>query len=159
MGFRSTQLVYVAAKLGLADRLAAHPRTVGDVAEEVSAHPDTLRRLLRALATLGIFAETPDGSFRLDVGGELLRSNVPGSMRNVALLYGDDWLWRAYGNMLYSVRTAKPAFWAKIMTRPIEQNPLLSRNAPLTGDGREGLLTAFKHGRETLALRYSVRHF
>lgn len=110
MGFRSTQLVYLAAKLDIADRVAAHPRTAAELAEEVSAHPDALHRILRALATIGILGETPDGRFRLDVAGELLRSNVPGSMRNVALLYGDDWLWRAYGNTLYSVRTGKPAF-------------------------------------------------
>ena len=43
---------------------------------------------------------------------ELLRSNVPGSMRNVALLYGDEWVWRAYGRMLHSVQTGKPGFTA-----------------------------------------------
>ncbi|MGH9627101.1 MAG: methyltransferase, partial [Bryobacteraceae bacterium] len=78
----------------------------------VSAHPDALYRLLRALATLGVLDETPDGRFSLAATGELLRSDVSGSMRNVALLYGEDWLWRAYGNMLYSVRTGEPAFSA-----------------------------------------------
>jgi SAM-dependent methyltransferase len=112
MGFRSTQLVYIAAKLGLADRLAAQPRTAAELAEEVSAHPDALYRVMRALETLGLLVETPDGRFRVEAAGELLRTDVAGSMRNVALLYGDDWLWRAYGNMLYSARTAKPAFSA-----------------------------------------------
>jgi hypothetical protein len=112
MGFRTTQLVYVAAKLGLADRLAGQPKTAAELAAEVSAHPDALNRVLRALTTVGVCAETPDGRFRLEATGELLRSNVPGSMRNVALLYGADWVWQAYGNMLHSVRTGQPAFSA-----------------------------------------------
>lgn len=110
MGFRSTQLLYVAASLNLADRLAGGARTADELAPEVNAHPGALYRLLRALTALGVFTETPDGKFGLDAVGELLRSDVPGSMRNVALLYGDDWLWQAYGKMLGSVRTGEPAF-------------------------------------------------
>jgi hypothetical protein len=110
MGFRATQMVYVAASLGLADRLAGRPGTAAELAEQVGAHPEALHRLMRALATLGVFTEEPDGRFRLNATGELLRSDTPGSLRNVALLYGDEWLWRAYGNMLYSVRTGEPAF-------------------------------------------------
>jgi hypothetical protein len=113
MGFRSTQLVYVAAKLNLADRLAGGERTADELADEANANPDALYRLLRALAALGVFTKTSDGKFGLDAIGELLRSDVPGSMRNVALLYGDNWLWEAYGNMLHSVRTGEPAFAAE----------------------------------------------
>lgn len=110
MGFRNTQLVYVAAKLGLADRLAECPKTALELAQEVGAHPGAAYRILRALTSLGIVAEASDGKFSLTACGELLRSNVPGSMRNMALLYGDEWVWRAYGRMLHSVRTGKPAF-------------------------------------------------
>ena len=78
----------------------------------MGADPDALHRILRALATLGIFAQDANGRFKLDAAGEGLRSNIRGSMRNVALLYGDDWLWRAYGRTLYSVHTGKPAFSA-----------------------------------------------
>jgi SAM-dependent methyltransferase len=112
MGFRTTQLVYVAAKLGLADRLAGQPGTAAELAGELGAHPEALYRVLRALSTVGVFAETPDGRFGLTALGELLRSNVPVSMRNVALLYGDGWVWQAYGNMLHSVMTGQPAFYA-----------------------------------------------
>jgi hypothetical protein len=35
---------------------------------------------------------------------------VPGSLRSLALLYGEDWLWQAYGRTLYSVQTGRPAF-------------------------------------------------
>ena len=110
MGFRTTQMIHVAAKLGLADLLAAGPRPVAELAAAAGAEPQALHRLLRALASLGIFAEDPAGDFVLTPQAELLRTDVQGSLRDIALLYGDDWLWQAYGNMTHSVRTGAPAF-------------------------------------------------
>jgi hypothetical protein len=110
MGFRTSQLLYVAAKLGLADAISRQPKTATEIAREVNADPDALRRVLRAFTAMGVFVETSDGKLRLGDTGELLRSDLPGSLRNVAVLYGEGWLWHAYGNMLYSVRTGKPAF-------------------------------------------------
>ncbi len=110
MGFRTTQMIHVAAKLGLADLLAAGPRSVEELAAAAGAEPQALHRLLRALASLGIFAEDPAGDFVLTPQAELLRTDVQGSLRDIALLYGDDWLWQAYGNMTHSVRTGAPAF-------------------------------------------------
>jgi hypothetical protein len=110
MGFRTTQMIHVAAKLGLADLLAVGSRSVEELALAVGAEPHALHRLLRALASLGIFAEDPAGDFTLTQQAELLRSDVQGSLRDVALLYGEDWVWQAYGNMTHSVRTGAPAF-------------------------------------------------
>jgi SAM-dependent methyltransferase len=110
MGFRTTQMIHVAAKLGLADLLASGPRPVADLAATVGADPQALHRLLRALASLGIFAEDAAGDFALTPQAELLRSDVQDSLRDIALLYGEDWLWQAYGNMTHSVRTGAPAF-------------------------------------------------
>jgi hypothetical protein len=110
MGFRTTQMIHVAAKLGLADLLAAGPRPVAELAIEAGAEPQALHRLLRALASLGIFAEDAAGDFMLTPQAELLRSDVQGSLKDIALLYGDDWVWQAYGNMTHSVRTGAPAF-------------------------------------------------
>lgn len=117
MGFRTTQMIHVAAKLGLADLLAAGPRPVADLAVAAGAEPQALHRLLRALASLGIFAEDEAGDFALTPRAELLRSDVQGSLRDVALLYGEDWLWQAYGTMTHSVRTGAPAF-AKVHGQP-----------------------------------------
>lgn len=110
MGFRATQMIHVAAKLGLADLLAVGPRSVEQLAAAAGAEAQALHRLLRALASLGIFAEDPAGEFVLTPQAELLRSDVQGSLRDAALLYGEDWLWQAYGNMTHSVRTGAPAF-------------------------------------------------
>jgi hypothetical protein len=110
MGFRLTQLMYVAAKLGLADHLHAEPQPPDRLAQAVGADPHALYRLLRALASVGVFAEQADGTFALTPRARLLLADAPGSLRDVALLYGDDWLWRAYGRMLWSVQTGRPAF-------------------------------------------------
>jgi hypothetical protein len=117
MGFRTTQMIHVATKLGLADRLAAGPRSADDLAAAVGAEPQALHRLLRALAGIGIFAEDAAGDFALTAQAELLRSDVQGSLRDIALLYGEDWLWQTYGGMMHSVRTGAPAF-AKVHGQP-----------------------------------------
>jgi hypothetical protein len=110
MGFRATQLIYVAAKLGLADRLEAGPQTAQQLAPQVGAAPRALHRLLRALASLGLFAEAGGGAFALTPAARLLQAEAPGSLRALALLYGTDWLWRPYGDLLHSVKTGASAF-------------------------------------------------
>lgn len=110
MGFRASQMTYVAARLELADHLAAGPQSAEALAKAVGAAPRPLYRLMRALASMGIFVETGEGAFALNAAAELLRGDVPGSLKSTALLYGDAVLWSAYGDMLHSVRTGEPAF-------------------------------------------------
>jgi hypothetical protein len=100
----------VAAKLRLADALASGPKSVADLAEKAGAHPPSLYRVLRALASVGVFAEDADGRFRQTPLSEVLRSDVPGSMRAVADYCGADWSWRPWGRLLETVRTGKTAF-------------------------------------------------
>jgi ubiquinone/menaquinone biosynthesis C-methylase UbiE len=108
-GFRVTQLLHVAARLNLADRLADEPQAAAALARTVGADESALRRVLRALVGVGILIET-DGAFALTALGRLLRRNVPGSLHGLAVLYGDDWLWRPYGQMLHSATTGQSAF-------------------------------------------------
>lgn len=110
LGFRISQMIYVAARLGLADQLQAGPQTVTQLAKSVNAEPTALYRLLRALASLGLFAENHDGSFVLTPSAELLRSDAAGSLRSLAMYYGEDWVWQAYGGMLSNIQTGKTAF-------------------------------------------------
>jgi hypothetical protein len=110
MGFRATQMIYVAARLGLADELARGPRSAQELATAVGAAPQPLYRLLRALASLGVFVENHDGTFALTSLAQPLRHDVPGSLRSTALLYGDAVFWGAYGQMLHSVQTGEPGF-------------------------------------------------
>ncbi len=104
-----TQLVYVVAKIGVADRLAAGPSTASDLAAAANVHPQALYRVLRALASLGIFAEDSEGRFSLTEAARPLRSDAPDSMQAFALLWGEV-LWPSCGGLLHSLRTGQPAF-------------------------------------------------
>lgn len=110
--FRISAALSVAADLGVSDQLAAGPRTVADLAARVAADTDTLHRLLRALATVGVYAEQQDGSFANTPLSEGLRSDVPGSMRPLARTLTDRALWAAWGHLGHSVRTGDTAFKA-----------------------------------------------
>ncbi|MFM9845418.1 MAG: methyltransferase [Dongiaceae bacterium] len=110
LSFRVTQMIHVAAKLQIADRLADAPQTAGQLAGATGAEPRALYRLLRALAAVGIFRETGDGAFALTPVGRTLRKDAAGSLHGMALLYGEEWLWQAYGRMHHSVQTGQPAF-------------------------------------------------
>jgi O-methyltransferase domain/Dimerisation domain len=109
-GFRLTQLVAVAAKLHVADRLCGGPRSAKALADATGADAGALRRLMRALVSEGVFAETADGGFENNALAELLRTDATASLRDVAMLYGEPWLWQAYGGLLHSVCTGRPAF-------------------------------------------------
>jgi hypothetical protein len=111
-GFRLSAALTVAAELGLSDELAAGPRAVTDLAAAVSADPDTLHRLLRALATVGVYAEQADGTFALTELGDGLRSDAPGTLRPLARMMTDPALWAAWGHLGHSVATGENAFEA-----------------------------------------------
>ena len=108
--FQMTQLVYVAAKLRIADHLASGPKPVAELAAASGSHADSLYRVLRALAGYGVFAEEDGQRFRLTPAAELLRSDVPNSMRAAAEVRGEDWMWRSWGALIDSVKTGKTGF-------------------------------------------------
>jgi hypothetical protein len=109
-GAMMSQALYVAAKLGVADLLAAGPQTIKELAAAARAHERSLYRLLRSLSSIGIFAQTEPKVFSNTPYSEALRSDVPNSMRNGVIFMGEDWHWRVWSNMLYSVQTGKPAW-------------------------------------------------
>jgi hypothetical protein len=109
-GFHSSQMVYVAAKLRIADQLAEGSKSVAQLATATRTHADSLYRLLRALAGMGVFAEEEDRHFRLTPAAEFLRSGVTGSMRAPAEATGEEWMWRPWGALLHSVTTGETAF-------------------------------------------------
>jgi hypothetical protein len=108
--FWQSQLVFVAAKLGIADVLVEGPLTVDEIAARVGAHPPYLGRVLRALASVGIFASDPHGRFHLTRLAQTLRSDHPESLRDFALMLVDDYNWSAWGALEHSVRTGASAF-------------------------------------------------
>lgn len=87
-GYLTTQLLYVAAVLGVADALADGPRTAAELADRVDADPGVLHRLLRGLAAEEVLDEQADGQFTLTAVGQVLRADVPLSQRGVVLARG-----------------------------------------------------------------------
>jgi SAM-dependent methyltransferase len=112
-GCYQSQAVYVAAKLGIADLLKDQPVPVAELARKTGADERSLYRVLRCLASLGIFRETDPKVFELTPEAELLASDHPGSMRDAAIFLGEPWHWTVYGEMLHSVRTGKVA-WERV---------------------------------------------
>ena len=108
-GYWVSQALHVAAKLGIADLLADGPVDCEDLALATNTHAPSLRRVLRALASVGVFTEVSPGSFALTPLAELLRTETPGSMRSLAIMYAEE-QYRAWGELLHSVRTGETAF-------------------------------------------------
>ena len=109
-GFMKAQAIYVAAKLGIADLLKDSLKKVDELANITGVHSNSLYRLLRALASIGIFAEKGDGSFELTPMASALQSDIPMSLRPYVLLLGDKSWWDPWGSLLHSVKTGKAAF-------------------------------------------------
>lgn len=104
------QALYVAAKLNVADLLAEKPLPINELAARTETHERSLYRILRSLTAVGVFAETEPKVFALNPAAELLRSDIPHSMRSGVLFMGAEWHWRVWNNMLYSAKTGKPAW-------------------------------------------------
>ncbi|HEY6493266.1 MAG TPA: methyltransferase [Trebonia sp.] len=103
-GYWNSQVVRAAADLRLADHLAHGPLTAREVAALESSDPDTTYRLMRACAGLGLLAHEGDGCFSVAPAGALLRSGVPGSLREHALAFGAPGHWLPWGQLPEAVR-------------------------------------------------------
>lgn len=110
MGAFASQAVYVAAKLGIADLVKDNPRPVSELAAATDTNASALYRVLRALASIGVFTETAPKVFGLTPLAEPLLSDCAGSMRDMAIWIGEEPHWRVYGEMLHSVKTGETAF-------------------------------------------------
>lgn len=108
-GYWLSQALYVAAKLSLADYLKDGAQSVHQLAEQTGTNPRALYRLLRALASFKVFAETEAGQFCLTPLANLLRSDVANSLRGAVVMNGEEH-YQAWGDLLYSVQTGDSAF-------------------------------------------------
>lgn len=84
-GIVASQCLYVLARLGIADLVAASPRTLEELAAASGADATALRRLLRAAISIGVFGEDAEGQFHNTPVSEVLRSDHPESV-----VLGDD---------------------------------------------------------------------
>lgn len=104
-----TVAVGTAARLGIADLLADGPKDPAQIACECGAHPPSVRRLLRSLASFEVFVELPDGRFGLTLLAQALRQDVAGSMASIAALIGGGLHLRAWAEAIHSIRTGETA--------------------------------------------------
>ncbi|MGD9764173.1 MAG: methyltransferase [Candidatus Binatia bacterium] len=153
--FWLSQLIFVAARLGIADALSRGPLSAEAIAEKVGAHAPSIRRVLRALASAGVFAEQADGRFRLTRTAATLRSDVPGSLRNYALMQSGQWVWNAWGHLLHGVTTGELPFdhvygmpvFEYLRTHPDEDRLFSASMASLSSTENAAVARGYNFGR------------
>ncbi len=109
LSFWISRAICVVARLGIADLLKDGPLDTETLAAAAGVHAPSLYRVLRTLASVGIFAEGEDGRFGLTPQAEPLRSDAPDSIRDYILLVGEGWYSGPSAHLFYSVQTGRPA--------------------------------------------------
>ena len=145
-GYAKSQAIYVAARLDLAEHLAAGPQSVEALAETTETHAASLFRLLRALASEGIFKEVSPRTFALTPAAECLRAGARNSQRAMALMMGEEH-YQAWAELLYTVQTGEKGF-DKVYGEPIFE--YMSKN-PRTAEIFDAAMSSI-HGREALPM-------
>jgi hypothetical protein len=150
-GFQVSQAISVAATLGIADLLRDGARDYLALAAAAQVHPQSLYRLLRALAAVGIFNEDNDRQFSLTSLGEHLRSDATSSAGPWARLLGRPMYSRAWSGLLESIQTGEIAFnsvhgmsvWEFRSERPDESAVFDQAMAAITDQIADAVLSAF----------------
>ncbi len=117
-GHYLSRALHLAAKLEIADLLKDGPRPYSELAEATDTHASSLNRLLRLLASRGLFSELENGNFELTPLGEHLRTGIPGSMRASVMLFAGIGIQDAWKDLEYCVRTGEPAFRRRGLADP-----------------------------------------
>jgi hypothetical protein len=105
-----SQCVHVVAKLGIADLVKDGPQTLAALAQATQTRPERLYRVLRATASLGLFRELSDQQFALTPMAYFLRRDVPESLRDAIIMFGEKFHFLPFGSLLESLSQDKPAF-------------------------------------------------
>ena len=154
-GYQITQAIHVAATLGIADELGAGEKASDELAVATGSHPDSLYRLLRALASVGVLDERPERRFALTPVGECLRRDAPESLAGWAAYVGLPDHWQAWGALLHSVQTGENAFphvhganvWEYRVQHPKVSTVFDRAMQDVTRVANDSLLDAYDFGR------------
>lgn len=141
-GFWISRAIYIVAKLGLADHLRDGHKTTDELAAATGTHAPSLYRVLRALASVGVFVEDEKRGFTLTPLSETLRTDAPGSLRAFATVELGEEHYPAWGELLHSVKTGEIAFdraFGMPVWKFFEQNP---DNAKTFNDAMTGMTLA-----------------
>jgi hypothetical protein len=125
-GYQVSAAIGALARLGVADTLGEGAVTAAELARDLGADEGALSRLLEATSDIGLFARGDDGRYRLTALGDLLRIQVPGSLRRYAMVATEYWRWYAYAHLNHTLQTGEPGlvvalgyrFWDYLGTHP-----------------------------------------
>jgi hypothetical protein len=145
-GYWTSQSLYTAAALGIADHLVNGPRTAEQLAAATKTNAKALYRLLRALASIQVFSEDSQGQFSLTPLANQLRSDVPNSQRSLVMMMGDEH-YQVWGQLTEAVRTGDTMF-EKVYGKPVFD--FLGQH-PEKGKMFDEAMTGI-HGQETQAV-------
>jgi hypothetical protein len=145
-GKQMTYCLSGVARLGVADHMNATPMPVEEIASKTGAHAPSLYRVMRMLASMGVFREEEGKRFALTPAGELLKSDAAGTMRYFAMMFGDEWTTRAYEHFMDCLLTGRDGVskaygqhvFDVLAERPQQVGYVSSGNDKLVGHGRKG---------------------
>lgn len=118
VGHYITRALYLAAELGIADLLKNGPRPYAELARATGTHAPSLNRVLRLLASAGVFTEEENGNFTLTQIGQSLRADVPDSSRAMVMLFAGNRIQENWKDLEYCVQTGEPAYRRRGITDP-----------------------------------------
>ena len=126
-GYFVSRCLHCAAELGVADALGDATKSVAELARDTGADADALGRILRLLASYGVFGLRGHVVSQTALSS-LLRSDHPQSMRDFARMFGLSVNWRSAEMLLHSLRTGEAAapfafeggFWGRLAEHPEE---------------------------------------
>jgi len=154
-GFRVSQAIHVATRLGIADLLTEGARSSDDLAAATETDPDALYRLLRTLAAAGVFHEDANRTFSLTELGNCLRSDAPESLAGLASMVCQPYGWQAWSELGYSIKTGQNAFrhvhgvdlWTYLKEHPEESEPFNRAMTDLSRIAAVEVVSAYDFGR------------
>lgn len=154
-GYRVSQAIHVAVTLGIADLLIHGSQTSDALAEATQTHPNTLYRLLRALASVHVLRELEDQRFELTPLGDCLRVDVPNSLAAWAVFIGRTYRWQAWTGLLHSIQTGENAFqhvhgmdgWSYQSNHPLEAEVFNRAMSSQSRQANTALVGAYNFGR------------
>src|SRR5262245_56146806 len=109
-GYYLSHALSLATKWDIAELLKDGPRQATELAAATATHAPSLHRVMRLLASVGVFEEQGHGAFAITALGACLRAGVPGSVRALVMGFTGDRLQNAWKDLEYCVRTGEPVF-------------------------------------------------
>ncbi len=154
MGMWISQAVGTLARLDIPDAVAAGCSTAAEVAAKLDLDPDATYRLMRACAAVGLFARADEANFALTPLGELLRSDVPGSMRSIFDAETAPGHWLPWGRLDARVQTGQSQveatlgsdIWTYYRNNPAEQRHFAEGMSGLSASSVGAILEAHDFG-------------